>query len=318
MRTITFLLSLLFAVNVAASEADKFRSSIITFLTEEGYVTDYNENKVILFKKDNVQYWIDVKENSPMLIRLHRAGLGCSSADHEKVLSACNMANINTSCVKAYLSGKSVSFIAEMYCDAPDAFKNAFSSYMAQLDKSFNKVKSYYSGNYGDDPVPSAATADNVMELFFPVYEFTLGTVTTSDFKKRGYKVETVQSGSKNCDVHGLTFWDHNKDDIYEVIYTVRSDKMPEIWKNKIGLNWSLSYNQIVALFKGMDFTMKIAKEATTKNYSGRKVLNAEIVFTSPDKKYSLEFDFNYGNEKGEGYALGSQNSLYSIRIKAL
>lgn len=319
-RTFFLLFGLLLAVSVSATEVQKFKTSIMTFLKEEGYMPKYGDDQRIVFKKEGVEYWIDVKENNPIFIQFHREGLGCADADRGKVLEACNYGNLKALCAKAYASERTVSFAVEMFCHSQEEFRYVFYGSISQLDKIYNYVKEYY--NREDSNVvsqsSSVSSVSGVMSNFFPVYGFTLGRVTTSDFVSSGYEVETLDSGSKNCDVYGLTYWDHNKDDVYEVIYTIRSDQMPNSWTENVGLTWSLSYNEVVSLFKGLGFSMSIDEAAAVKEYDGRKVLSAEIIFTSPDGRYSFEFDFNYGNREGEGSSLNSKNSLYSIRVKSL
>lgn len=319
MRTIYLLFSLLLAVNISATEVEKFKTSIMTFLKEEGYMPKYGDDQRIVFKKEGNEYWIDVKDNTPIFIQFHRDGLGCADADRARVVEACNYANLKALCAKAYASEKTISFAVEMFCHSPEEFRYVFYGCISQLDKIYGYVKEYYNrDDNSSSSYSSSSSANSVMSKFFPVYGFTLGSVTTRDFINSGYEVETLDSGSKNCDIYGLTHWDHNKDDVYEVIYMVRSDQMPNSWVNNVGLTWSLSYNELVSLFKGMGFTMKIDEPVDIKKYDNRKVLYAEIIFTSPDGRYSFEFNFNYGNRNGEGVSLDSKNSLYSLRIRAL
>lgn len=150
---------------------------------------------------------------------------------------------------------------------------------------------------------------------FFPVYGFVLGSVSSVDLRSKGYDVRMFNEKSKCCDVNGLTFWDHDGDDFFEHIYMTHSDVMPEDWI-KLGLNWRLSYNQILKLFKGMGFSIKIKNAPVQKRYSGRRTLSADVTATSNDGCISFDFDFDYGNRNKEGYSKDSPNSLYSITIR--
>ena len=92
---------------------------------------------------------------------------------------------------------------------------------------------------------------------------------------------------------------------------------MPAKWE-KSGFNWRLSYDEWVALFQKLGFTINHVKSPITVEYSGRKTLQAQFVATAPDQTFRMELGFNYGNDNGEGYSTKSKGSLYSISVKLL
>ena len=153
---------------------------------------------------------------------------------------------------------------------------------------------------------------------FFPVYGISLGKSTVADLKDKKYKVEKYSSkGDHVADVNDIAFWDHDADKVFEHIYMTRYDKMPDQW-TELGMHWGLSYNDWVALFESMGFTIKYLEEPKTVKYQNRNTLSAKFLATSPDQTLSMELGFNYGNDNGEGYSVDSKNSLYNISIDLL
>ncbi len=173
---------------------------------------------------------------------------------------------------------------------------------------------------YVDSYISSQNSTNNTVQkslihLFSPVYGFELGRVTTRDFQAKGYEVKTIESEAHNCDVQGLDFWDRNKDNIFEDIYMTRSAEMPIVWTQTVGLTWSLSYNEIISKFKELGFLIEITESPKIEHIYNRNTLSARVEAISPDKSLSFTFNFDYGNENGEGYSQDSPNSLFSISI---
>lgn len=301
-----------------------FRSSIMQFLREEGFMpTIEEESNSINFKKEGVPYWIALDGNSPVYVEFHRAGLSADDVDRNAVVQTLNEINKNMRCAKVVLNdNNAISFAVEIYCHSAEEFKYVFYKYISELDgAAATFLQAGSSSDEGYDAVDSVAVDDeyagsSAIDKFFPVYGLTLGSVSVKDMKSRGYTVKKMESGSQYCDVRSLTFWDHNKDNIFEDIYITQSDALPDSWEDNLGLNWSLSYNQILSKFRGWGFTIKVDKEPQTKTYSGRKTLSADVTATSADGRIAFIFDFDYGNDNGEGYSTNAKNSLYSVTIK--
>lgn len=159
------------------------------------------------------------------------------------------------------------------------------------------------------------------IDMFFPLEDgFVLGKTTVDDMKRKGYEVEEYkQDGAYVCDdpVLGCAYWDHNGDKVFEQIYTTNSDKLPSKWTSEIGLSWSLSYDEIMNLFKKLGYTIEVINTPRTVEYSGRNTLQAEFIATAPDGHLVFRFGFNFGNDNGEGYSTDSKNSLFRITITA-
>lgn len=322
---VTLILSLFIAGNALAAELTaeqkRFRSSLQEFLKEEGFMpTIDEEDNSLNFKKEGTLYWLSFGDSNPIYIEFHLSGFNCEDADRNLVLQAVNSANRKVRCAKAMLNESTVSFAVEMFCHSPEEFKYVFYKCIHELDNVKNVVSEYYNGNNDNDANSSNSTNirnSTDINKFFPIYGFTLGQTTVNDLKAKGYNVETIESGAHNCNVKDLTFWDHNNDNIFERIFMVHGDFLPELWEDEIGINWELSYNQIISKFQNMGYKINITKEPMVKEYSGRKTLSANVTATSPDGHLIFDFVFNYGNSKGEGYSKNSPNSLYSIGIEA-
>ena len=149
---------------------------------------------------------------------------------------------------------------------------------------------------------------------FFPVYGVLPGKTTVSDVKAVGHMVEDYR-GSYFTNINTIAFWDHDGDRIFKDIYIVHSSSMPDRWRG-LGLDWHLSYNEWLALFHRMGFSIEHKRTPETKEYSGRNTLSAEFIATSPDQTFTMDLTFNYGNNRGEGYSVHSKRSLYSISVK--
>lgn len=136
------------------SEQKAFRSSIMSFLREEGFAPSIDEDNSLTFKKEGELYWIDIAESSPFYIEFHRSGLKCSDANKTIVLQSCNEANKKVKCVKAIMGETSVSLVIELYCHSAEEFKYTFYKSIKELEKAYSVVKEYYNSK-DDDLTPS-------------------------------------------------------------------------------------------------------------------------------------------------------------------
>lgn len=322
---ILVILSLIISGNVSAdeltAEQKRFRSSLQEFLKEEGFMpTIDDEDNSLNFKKEGTLYWFSFGGSNPLYIEFHRSGLKCEDADKALVLQAVNAANLKVRCAKAMFNDTSISFAIEMYCHSAEEFKYIFYKCMKELESIKDEVFEFYNGNTASnsDSVSSgmSAVSSDAINKFFPVYGCVIGKVSVRDMEAKGYTVKTISSGEHHCDVRSLTFWDHDKDNIFESIYITHSDALPEKWEDNLGLNWRMSYNQFLSFFRKLGFSINVDKAPFTKEYSGRKTLSADVTATSADGHLIFDLDFDYGNGNGEGYSTNSANTLYSMIIK--
>lgn len=135
-------------------EQKAFRSSIMSFIREEGFSPSIDEDNSLTFKKEGELYWIDIADSSPFYIEFHRSGLKCNDANKNLVLQSCNEANKKVKCVKAIMGDTSVSLVIELFCHSAEEFKYTFYKSLKELDNSYSTVKEYYN-KMDDDSTPS-------------------------------------------------------------------------------------------------------------------------------------------------------------------
>lgn len=299
-------------------EQKKFRSNLYQFLREEGFSPSIDpEDNSVTFKEDGELFWIQVGDANPYYVEFHKSGFKCNDADVDVVGKAVNEGNLKVRCAKAIFTGKTISLVVEMYCHSPEEFRYIFYKSKQELLELEKTVKEYYDEHESLNNMTQTVSSKSVMNRFFPVYSFTIGQSTVKQMEAQDYIVKKIDSGARHCDVKGLTFWDFDEDKVFESVYLTDSSYMPDKWES-LGLTWRASYNQILKLFKGMGFSIKIKEGPETKKYNGRKTLSAKVDATSADGALQFKFDFDYGNENGEGYSQNSPNTLYSIDIEAL
>lgn len=151
----------------------------------------------------------------------------------------------------------------------------------------------------------------------FTTYGTTLGVTNYDMARELGYEVIQYKDGcSHYCDVKGLTYWDHNCDGIFEDIYFTRSavessHLMPPSWKEKMGFDWSLSYNEWIETLKRLGYKIEITEKPSLKKFLGHKCFSAELYATK--EMIKIKFDFSYSYEYGNDE--NSRSTLFSISI---
>ncbi len=319
---IAIVLSLLIGGNAFAAELTaeqkKFRSSVETFLKEEGFMpTIDNEDNSLNFKKEGTLYWLSFGGTSPIYLEFHRAGLNCEDADRTLVLQSVNAANRKVRCAKAMLNDTSVSFAIEMYCHSSEEFRYVFYKCMKELENIKDEVSDFYNGTTSTSSSSSGSGSNynsSLVSKFFPIYGITLGKTTLSQAESMGYKISTNDSGHKKCKVKDLTFWDFNDDKFFDYVSIYDYDQVPESLQ-KLGINWSLSYNRMIEKFKELGFSVIVTEQPTTEKWKGRNTLKAKFEAKAPNEKFEIRVDFSFGNENGEGYGVNSSNSFYSMTL---
>lgn len=320
---IAVVLSLLIGGNAFGSELTaeqkKFRSSVETFLKEEGFMpTIDNEDNSLNFKKEGTLYWLSFGGTSPIYLEFHRAGLNCEDADKSLVLQSVNAANRKVRSAKAMFNDTSVSFAVEMYCHSTEEFRYVFYKCMKELENIKDEVTDFYNGTTSTSSSSTGSESHNNSSLinkFFPIYGITLGKTTLSQAESMGYKIESNDSGDKKCKVKGLTFWDFNNDKIFDYVCIYEDDQIPESIHN-LGINWSMSYNKMLEKFKNMGFSVSVTEQPTTEKWNGRNTLRAEFNAVSPDNLMDVDVSFRFGNENGEGCDVNSANSFRSMTLR--
>lgn len=147
-------------------EQKAFRSSIMTFLREEGFVPSIDDDNSLTFKKEGVLYWIDVAENSPFYAELHRIGLKCNNANSNNILQACNETNKKVKCVKAIMGEGTLAFVIEQYCHSAEDFKYTFYKNIKELDNAYSTLVDKYNQLDGEtSSMPFVITSSDVANV---------------------------------------------------------------------------------------------------------------------------------------------------------
>ena len=153
---------------------------------------------------------------------------------------------------------------------------------------------------------------------FFPVKGVIPGVTTTDQLDRLGFPVSEFNSKCHKDKAYSMGFWDHNEDKVCEYIAVSSLGwggvPIPNEWV-KIGMDYSMSYNEWLSFFRSKGLTISVINEPKVERWDGRRVLRAEFVAKAPD---GIEFDmsFGYGNKKGEGYDVNSKNTLDDITIR--
>lgn len=303
------------------AEQKRFRSEIQQFLKEEGFMpTIDNDDNSLNFKKEGTAYWLTFGGSGSIYLEFHRAGLKIEDADRNLVLKSANEANRKVRCAKAMVGDKFVSFAVEMYCHTAEDFKYVFYKCLSELETIKTEVSDYYNDNdvlsnsgSGSSSQGNAGKFD--MSQLFPVYGVTLGKTKFGVLESQGYEVEDLTSDRLYCYVKGIGFSGDKGDKIIDGALIVRSSEMPDLWVSKAGINWSMSYNQIIEKLKKLGLKVTIVDAPKVETYNNRKTLTARVDASSLDGKFEMTFKFEEGNENGEGYTVNSINTLDYIRI---
>ena len=150
---------------------------------------------------------------------------------------------------------------------------------------------------------------------FFPLYGVILGKTSVKDLAKLGTKAkgrDTDNQPYKYYVVNDMNFWyDTN---IATHIYLTYTSPIPQKWRN-CGLDWSLSYNEWLKLFKRLGFFVSNVELPKKEWYRGKRTLVAEF---HASKKISnktqlvFELHFNYSQKT----SVNSKGTIYSLRVR--
>lgn len=182
-----------------------------------------------------------------------------------------------------------------------------------QTKQTASSSSSSYTSSSSSSSISYTGSGSSSISKFFPYGGITLGSTKTSELSGLGF----TKSSSSNYykAPSGFFAYDENEDGYMDKILTSQGDGFPSNWTN-LGFDWSMTYNQMVDLFKRLNFTMKVTiNPHTVKSSSGRNTLEARIEATSPDGQMMIRTDFEGGNHNGEGYSVNSRNTLGFIFI---
>lgn len=135
-----------------SAEASRFKTNLISFLREEGYVpTVSNDGKTVNFKREGENYWIDLSGAMPVQVTMHIGGFGNKDANTLAILLACNEVNRDKYYVKTYVDdfGENGSTIIsiEIPCHTAEEFRYVFNDCVRALASAKNDVQDAYNKN---------------------------------------------------------------------------------------------------------------------------------------------------------------------------
>jgi len=342
-KKIFLLLTGIFLFLTAHAQSDPaiaFAKNLVNFLGSQRDISDISrKDHVVYFDYNDNSHAITVKWKDPVYTVFINMGSysigGNKGLELFPAIEACNEVNNTMGCVKLYCDDEDVWINVEQFTRSFENFKSvlkqnlqkladADDEFMKQYRKFEKNTSTSQSSNSGatqtsKNQAPTTQTsapAKGNLSDFFPIYGITLGKTTTNDLKRMGYDPKPYDKESNTCDVETIAFWDMDGDNVYDWIYMTCYDKMPPLWQEKFGFKWELSYDEWMALFKRLNFTIKIIKSPITDTYEKRNVLSAEFEALSADKLLEFDLNFNYGNHKGEGDKTSSKSSLYGVHVR--
>ena len=126
-------------------ESLAFRNQVEQFLQEEGFKpTIDSSDDSVCFKYEGESFWLTVQNKGPYYIELHIAGFTVENTNRSYILAACNYANRNQMCGKAYLSSDSLKITVEFYCMSFSSFKSVFYQLLSSAKATKKAVKDCY------------------------------------------------------------------------------------------------------------------------------------------------------------------------------
>lgn len=135
-------------------EQKAFRSSVMSYLRNEGFAPKIDEDGDVAFKKEGDSYWIHIDDgdDDSFYVEFHGPSLSLEDANKGLAMLACNHVNLNKKCVKAIMNKAktSIIFTVEMFCESASDFTSVFYRCVRALDSGYEGTKDYYSENDTD------------------------------------------------------------------------------------------------------------------------------------------------------------------------
>lgn len=152
---------------------------------------------------------------------------------------------------------------------------------------------------------------------FFPVNGIVLEQSTLEDAERQSYRYSKIE----HCDSGLVIAWDNGiqirkeaRCNLFTDIYLTCYDEMPTIWRNR-GLEWDLSYEQWIVLFKKLHFRVIQTQSPRISSWEDGKrpdYFDASFVAIANDNSIKFALNFSYGEK---GTKASSKSTLYSIKV---
>ena len=122
-----------------------YRAAMKTFIQSEGFSPTIDDAGDLVFKREGVSFWITFRDEDPVYIEFHRAGLDGEGVDIAALHLACNDLNYGRRCVKAVIDDDGdVALTVEFYSTLPADFKTTFYRYISALSSARDYVLDKY------------------------------------------------------------------------------------------------------------------------------------------------------------------------------
>lgn len=154
-------------------------------------------------------------------------------------------------------------------------------------------------------------------DQFFPVTGIVLEQSTLEDAERQSYRYSKIE----HCDSGLVIAWDNGiqirkeaRCNLFTDIYLTYHDEMPTIWRNR-GLEWDLSYEQWIVLFKKLHFRViqtQFPQISSWEDGIRPDYFDASFVAIANDNSIKFALDFSYGEK---GAKASSKSTLYSIKV---
>lgn len=218
-----------------------------------------------------------------------------------------------TKAVKVVLYDDFYVYQAEMYLINAENFKHVFYKLMYQLDalesETAEKCTTTTNSVLGYD---TKLTMSNL----FPVKGITIGEYTLKTAKNNG-EVEEAEGWyytRVGTTFDYLTFYDNDKDNIFEEVVLYRGYETPPHWK-ALGIDMDASWNEWISFLRNNGYEIVYDNNEVKVNSDGHKYLQGSITATSSATDLKVKLYFTYGGFDDVGYSLDSRRTLSFFSI---
>ena len=122
-----------------------YRAAMKTFIQSEGFSPTIDDAGDLVFKREGVSFWITFRDEDPVYIEFHRAGLDGEGVDIAALHLACNVLNYGSRCVKAVIDDDGAVDLSVAFCSPmPADFETTFYRYISALSSARDYVLDKY------------------------------------------------------------------------------------------------------------------------------------------------------------------------------
>lgn len=242
----------------------RFRSDIMTFLSQEGFSPSIDDDESLCFKKEGEQYWIDIHDDGPYYVEFHRANLGSETADQDAVLKAVNKVNSEKRVVKCCALGSKIAITIESYCYKSEDFKYVFYKCLDILEDSYDELQTNYQKFLEEGSTVAEKSSVGNWPAHPKIGRVTFGVTTFQDLIDAGVPFEK-KSESKVYEGYKYRNKDYAEVSNNELVTYVTSFKalgadVPDFLA-ATGINWEYSLSQLKNVISRYGWKIRITAD---------------------------------------------------------